>query len=74
MELLMGSHEGVSKTRSFGWSSVEEVLHGVGDHVKGEGWWGVRHVKCLKVLSDHVGRKGVEKDVASFGTGDGLLP
>ncbi len=58
----------------FGWSNVEEVLHGIGDHVDGEGWWWVRLVDFLKGLSNHVGRKGVEKDVASFGTGDGLLP
>ncbi len=26
------------------------------------------------MLLDHVGREGVEKDGASFGVGDGLLP
>ncbi len=58
----------------FRWKNVEEVLHCVGDHVDGEGWWRVRRVECLKVLANHVKRKGVEKDVASFGIGDGLFP
>ncbi len=52
---------------------MEEVLHTVGDHVDGEGWW-VRHVECVKVLPNHVRGKGVETDVASFSTGDRLLP
>ncbi len=56
----------------FGWLNVEEILHCVGDHGNGEGW--VRLNERLEVFSDHVGRKGVEKDVASFGTGDGLFP
>ncbi len=54
--------------------NVEEVLHTVGDHVDGEGWRWVRHIECLKVLPNHVGGEGVEKDIASFGTGDWLLP
>ncbi len=53
---------------------MEEVLHTGGDHVDGEGWRLVRRIECLKVLPNHVGGKGVEKDVASFGTGDRLLP
>ncbi len=58
----------------FGWPNVEEILHGIGDHGNGEGWLWVRRVERLKVLSDHVRQKGVKKDGASFGTGDGLLP
>ncbi len=62
------------ETWSFVWSDMEEILHCVGDQRQGEGWWWVRRVKRLKVLSDHVGRKGVKKDDAGFGAGDGLLP
>ncbi len=51
-----------------------EVLHCVGDHVDGEGWWWVRCVECLEVLLDYVGREGVEEDGASFSAGDGLFP
>ncbi len=58
----------------FGWLDVEEILHCVGDHGDGEGWRWVRHVDRFQVLLDHVRRKGVEKDGAGFGTGDGLLP
>ncbi len=62
------------KTSLFVWSNVEEILHCVGDHGQGEGWRWKRRFKRLEELLDHVGRKGVKKDGASFGTGDGLLP
>ncbi len=65
---------GVSETWLFGRSNVEDILHCVGDHGQGEGWRWVRRVKRLEEVSDHVGRKGVKKDGAGFGIGDGLLP
>ncbi len=60
--------------QDMGCPSVEEVFYCVGDHGDGEGWRRVRRVECFKVLLDQVGRKGVEKDGASFGIGDGLFP
>ncbi len=65
---------GVSETWSDGGTNMEEVFHTIGDHVNGEGWGWVRRVERLKVLPNHVGREGVQKDGASFGTGDGLFP
>ncbi len=62
------------KSWLFGWLNVEEILHCVGDHGDGEGWRQVRRVERLQVLLNHVRWKGVEKDGAGFGTGDGLLP
>ncbi len=65
---------GVVETWLFVWLDGEDILHCVGDHVNGEGWWWVRRVKLIEEFVDHVGRKGVKKNGASFGIGDGLLP
>ncbi len=62
------------KSWLFGWLNVEEILHCIGDHGQGESWQWVRCFNFFEELLDHVGRKGVKKDGASLGTGDGLLP
>ncbi len=59
------------ETLLFDCLNVEGILHCVGDHVQGEGWRRVRHFQRLEEFVDHVEKEGVEKDGASFSTGDG---
>ncbi len=62
------------ETWSFVWLNGEDILHCIGDHGQGEGRRWVRRFKRPEEFVDHVGRKGVKKNGACFGTGDGLLP